>query len=276
MSLSLTSRASGLLLGQSAGAGRGMTPACAPLRLALSRALADELLVADPDLARLAQRWAELAGDDAPLDAGSRAGFAHLRQNAVPRHARPAGERPTLPLHLLPVALLAFEKPRTVTALTWHLAALTHPDPESTWGAVAVNVAASRLLQGHRDFVPDVIEALRNNEAPALLLETVRRLPLMRRENIDAVASSDSPAIGATCAALWAAHTEPRTAAGLTWLEGLPASLTSAASVGAGLLGARDGIEALRIALGARQVDLNAVKRLADQLARISPPDPRA
>jgi len=68
---------------------------------------------------------------------------------------------------------------------------------------------------------------------------------------------------------------EPRTAAGLTWLEGLPAPLTSAASVGAGLLGARDGIEALRIALGARQVDLNAVKRLADQLARISPPDPR-
>ena len=121
-----------------------------------------------------------------------------------------------------------------------------------------------------------MIEALRNNEAPALLLETVRRLPLMRRENIDAVAGSDSPAIGATCAALWAAHTEPRTAAGVAWLEGLPAPLTSAASVGAGLLGARDGIEALRIALGARQVDLNAVKRLADQLARISPPDPRA
>ena len=164
----------------------------------------------DPDLARLAQRWAEQAGDDAPLDAGSLAGLAHLRENGAPREARRAGERPTLPLHLLPVALLAFENPRTVTALTWHLAALTHPDPESTWGAVAINVAASRLLQGHRDFVPDVIEALRNNEAPVLLLETVRRLPLLRRENINAVAGSDSPAIGATCAALWAAHTEPR------------------------------------------------------------------
>jgi hypothetical protein len=170
------------------------------------------------------------------------------------------------------VALLAFEKPQTVTSLTWHLAALTHPDPESTWGAVAVNVAASRLLQGYRDFVPDVIEALRNNEAPALLLETVRRLPLLRRETIDAVAASGSPAIGATCAALWAAHTEPRTTAALEWLEGLPAPLASAASAGAGLLGARDGIEALKIALGARTVDLNTVKRLADQLARIAPP----
>ena len=253
-----------------------MAPDCAPARLALSRILAEELLVPDPDLARLAQRWAEQAGDNAPLDAGSLAGLAHLRENGAPREARRAGERPTLPLHLLPVALLAFENPRTVTALTWHLAALTHPDPESTWGAVAINVAASRLLQGHRDFVPDVIEALRNNEAPVLLLETVRRLPLLRRENINAVAGSDSPAIGATCAALWAAHTEPRTAAAVAWLEELPASLTSAASTGAGLLGARDGLEALRIALGARQVDLNAVKRLADQLARISPPDRRA
>lgn len=245
-------------------------------RVALNRVLAEELLVPDPDLARLARRWAELVGDDAPLDAGSHAGFAHLRENGAPRQSRVSGERPTLPIHLLPVALLAFENPRTVTALTWHLAALTHPDPESTWGAVAVNVAAARLLQGHRDFVPDVIEALRNNGAPALLLETVRRLPLLRRENIDGVANSESPAVGATCAALWAAHTEPRTAPALEWLEGLPAPLASAAAAGAGLLGARDGIEALRIALGVRQVDLNAVKRLADQLARIAPPDSRA
>lgn len=229
----------------------------------------------DPDLAQLARRWGDLAADDASLDPGSRAGFAHIRDHGAPRQARAPGERPTLPLHLLPVALLAFENPRTVTALTWHLAALTHPDPESTWGAVAINVAASRLLQGHRDFVPDVIEALRNNEAPALLLEAVRRLPLLRRENIDGMAASGSPAIGATCAVLWAVHTEPRTVAAVEWLEGLPAPLAPAAATGAGLLGARDGLEALRIALGPRAVDLNTVKRLADQLARIAPPDNR-
>jgi hypothetical protein len=272
LSLSLTSRASGLLLGQTAAAGRGIGPSGAAARLALSRVLGEELLVPDPDLGRLARRWAEMAGDDAPLDVGSRAGLAHLRAHGSPRVARDAAERPTLPLHLLPVALLAFEKPRNLTTLTWHLAALTHPDPESTWGAVAINVAAARLLQGHRDFVPDVIEALRNNDAPALLLETVRRLPLLRRENIDAVAGAESPAIGATCAALWAAHTEPRTSSAVEWLERLPAS---AAAAGAGLLGARDGIEALRIALGARTVDLSAVRRLADQLARIAPPDGR-
>lgn len=276
MSLSLSSRASGLLLGQVAAAGPGQGPAGAPARLGLARILGEELLVPDPDLAILARRWAASALDDSAIDAGARAGFAYLREHGAPRQARLPGERPTLPMHLLPAALLAFENPRTLTGLTWHLAALTHPDPESTWGAVAVNVAAARLLQGHRDFVPDVIEALRNNEAPTLLLETVRRLPLLRRESIDALAGSGSPAIGATCAALWAAHTEPRTTTALGWLEQLPAPLVSAVAVGAGLLGARDGIEALRIALGQRPVDLNAVKRLADELARITPPGGRA
>ena len=261
------------MLGHVAATGRGTGPEGATVRLALGRVMAEELLVPDPDLGRLARRWAALAGEEASLDAGSVAGFAHLREHGTPREARPASERPTMPLQLLPVALLTFDSPRNLTALTWHLAALTHPDPESTWGAVAVNVAAARLLQGHRDFVPDVIEALRNNQAPALLLETVRRIPLLRRENISAVAGSESPAIGACCAALWAAHTEPRTASAMEWLEELP---PSAAAAGAGLLGARDGIEALRIALGSRPVDLGAVKRLADQLARIAPLDGRA
>lgn len=276
MPLSISSRASGLLLGQVAAAGPRRPPA-ASARLAFAGILAEALLVPDPDLAVLARRWAAAALDDGSLDAGSLAGFAHLRESGVPREAASAGEQPTLPLHLIPVALLAFDNPRTLTSLTWHLGVLTHPDPESTWGAVAVNVAAARLLQGHRDFVPDVIEALRNNEAPTLLLETVRRLPLLRRETIDGLAGSASPAVGAACAALWAAHTEPRTSTALEWLERLPASVAgSAAAAGAGLLGARDGIEALRIALGERGVDLNALKRLADQLARIAPPDRRA
>lgn len=276
MSLSLTSRASGLLLGQVAAAGTGVPASAAAARLGLARILGERLLVPDPDLALLAQQWADASGEGGALDAGSSAGFAHLREHGAPRAAATPGERPTLPLHLVPVALLAFENPRTLTGLTWHLAALTHPDPESTWGAVAINVAASRLLQGHRDFVPDVIEALRNNGAPALLLETVRRLPLLRRENIDGVAGSDSSAVAATCAALWAAHTESRTTAALAWLEQLPPSLASAAATGAALLGARDGIEALRIALGDRAVDLPGVKRLADQLARVTPPDRKA
>jgi len=276
LSLSLSTRASGLLLGQVGAAGLGQAPAGALVRVALARILAEELLVPDPDLAVLARRWAAAVTPDARLDGGSHAGFAHLRETGVPRQSRPPAEAPTLPAHLLPVALLAFENPPTRVGLTWHLAALTHPDPESTWGAVAVNVAAARLLQGFRDFVPDVIEALRNNEAPALLLETVRRLPLLRRENINALAGSASPAIGAACAALWAAHTEPRTSSALEWLEQLPAPLGSAAAAGAGLLGARDGIEALRIALGERGVDLKALKRLADQLARIAAPHGRA
>ncbi len=267
-------RASGLLLGQVSAAGSG--PAGGSARIGFARILGEELLVRDPDLAVLATRWADAASDDTSLDSGSVAGFSHLRVHGAPRAARHPGESPTLPLHLAPVTLLAHENPRNLTSLTWHLAALTHPDPESTWGAVAINVAAARLLQGHRDFVPDVIEALRNNEAPALLLETVRRLPLLRRESIGAVAASESPAIGAACAALWAAHTEPRTGTALGWLEALPARVESAAAAGAALLGARDGIEAMRLALGERGIDVPAVRRLSDQLARITPPDQRA
>lgn len=242
------------------------------MRLALASILADLLLVPDPDLGEVARRWAEAAAaSEAALDAGSRAGFAHLRETGVPRQSTAIGEIGTLPVHVIPAALLAFENPRTLTSLTWHLAALTHPDPESTWGAVAINVAASRLVQGHRDFIPDVIEALRNNGAPALLLETVRRLPLLRRENIDGmVTSTQSPAVGCTCAALWVAHTSTRTAGALEWLEQLPPALESAAPAGAALLGARDGFEAMRLALKGRPVDGDEVKHLADRLARIA------
>lgn len=105
------------------------------MRLALASILADLLLVPDPDLGEVARRWAEAAAaSEAALDAGSRAGFAHLRETGVPRQSTAIGEIGTLPVHVIPAALLAFENPRTLTSLTWHLAALTHPDPESTWG----------------------------------------------------------------------------------------------------------------------------------------------
>jgi hypothetical protein len=271
LALTLSTRASGLLLGNLAAAPSSGEAAWA--RLALAHILAEELLRPDPDIGALARRWAGAAVPVAALDAGSVSGFEHLRDTGQPRMHRMPATAASLPLHLLPVALLAFENPRTLTSLTWHLATLTHPEPESSWGAVAVNVAAARLLQGHRDFVPDVIEVLRNNDAPPLLLETVRRLPLLRRENIDGLALNAPPAIASTCAALWAAHTESRTATALEWLERLPVPLAAGAAVGAGLLGARDGIEALRIALQERGIDIDAVRRVADQLARITPPD---
>ena len=191
LSLSLTSRASGLLLGQ-IGRGRprdgtGLCPGAARAQPRPRRGAAGR---------RSRPR--------APGAALGRAGRATTRRSmrARGRDSRISGKmahrvRPGAPVsdrrcHSTSCRWRCSPS-RTrarVTALTWHLAALTHPDPESTWGAVAINVAAARLLQGHRDFVPDVIEALRNNEAPALLLETVRRLPLLRRENIDAVAGS--------------------------------------------------------------------------------------
>ena len=54
----------------------------------------------------------------------------------------------------VPVALAAFDAPRALVSATYHIAALTHPDPVVAWSAVAVNVAIARFLQGKRDFVP--------------------------------------------------------------------------------------------------------------------------
>ena len=80
------------------------------------------------------------------------------------------------------MALAAYDAPRTLVSASYHIAALTHPDPVVAWAAVAVNVALARFLQGKRDFVPDVIEALRNNAVPEELLAAVRRVPLPARD----------------------------------------------------------------------------------------------
>jgi hypothetical protein len=77
----------------------------------------------------------------------------------------------------LPLVLRTYLSNQNVLTGAYHLAALLDPHPVGQWAAVAVSVAAACFLRGRSDFVADLIEALRENEAPSELVAMARRLP---------------------------------------------------------------------------------------------------
>jgi hypothetical protein len=145
--------------------------------------------------------------DPLGVDGETAAALTHLaRHDAPPSQAAGHGSDPLI--RCVPVALAAFDAPRTLVSATYHIAALTHPEPVVAWSAVAVNVAVARFLQGKRDFVPDVVEALRNNEVEALLA-AVRRCRLAKA--IAETGGSGRDAVGdAVAPGLPRAAAEPR------------------------------------------------------------------
>jgi len=174
---SLAFRAAGALVGLAAGRALALSGR-SDGGLALTRILAEELAAGRHDLQALARRWVARHQSDAhDIDPETSAALAHMaRHDAPPSQAAGQGSDPLV--RVLPVALAAYDAPHTLVSASYHIAALTHPDPVVAWAAVAVNVALARFLQGKRDFVPDVVEALRNNAVPEPLLAAVRRVPL--------------------------------------------------------------------------------------------------
>jgi len=234
--------------------------------LELATILGEELLAPELDLGRAVGRWTGIlaAPHDLPPDVADALGY--LRDRGAPPPPGDSGGAAGLAVHVAPVALLAAESPANLLSGSWHLAALTHPSAEATWAAVALNVAIARLLQGHRDFVADVIEALRSNEAPDALLSRVRRLPIVRRQDLAPAAPDAARALET---ALWLSWHEPKPMRGLAWLadQGAPAPTRAAA---AALYGAHRGEDAIgEVTLS---VDTRArVAALADRLARTTP-----
>jgi hypothetical protein len=235
--------------------------------LELAMVLGEELLAPELDLGRAVGRWTGVlaAPHDLPPDVADALGY--LRDRGAPPPPGDLGGAVGLAVHVAPVALLTADTPANLLSGSWHLAALTHPSPEATWAAVALNVALARLLRGHRDFVADVTEALRSNEAPDALLARVRRLPIVRREELAPAAPDAARALET---ALWLSWHEPKPLRGLAWLadQGAPAPTRAAA---AALYGAHRGEDAIG------EVPLSAAHRarvvaLADRLARVSPP----
>lgn len=263
----LAFRAAGALLGLAEG--RALALGDAPDGgLALTWLLAEALADGRRDLRELAHRWVERHRDDpSAIDPETAAALVHLARHDAPP-AQAAGQGSDAIVRCLPVALAAFDAPRTLVSATYHIAALTHPDPLVAWSAVALNVALARFLQGKRDFVPDVIEALRNNEVPPALLAAVRRVPL------PAGAAPGSDGVGRALAdveaALRLAYHEPLAERGLASLAPLGAAAAARAGLAGALLGARDGVAAIPAARTS-PIDRDILGSLAARLVRVDP-----
>jgi ADP-ribosylglycohydrolase len=214
--------------------------------LALALLLAEELLEQEIDLRRLAQRWIRWAAEDGRgIGAWTRTALHHIATHDSPPASTGGRAGNGAVSRCLPVALATWRSPANLVSGTYHTAALTHPDERCTWSAVAVNVAAARLLQGKRDFVPDVIEALASNQAPDELIAAVRRVPLERREDLVLTGPASGYTVQCMEIALWFAAREPRLEPGLVWLAGAGGDTDTNAAVAGGLMGIRDGVDAI-------------------------------
>jgi ADP-ribosylglycohydrolase len=238
-------RREGFLVGAIVGA---MLTASAPPpgRRRAATALADALLVeltgGGVDLRRLARRWIDWQREDG-LDCDPLLAMAlsHLRDFDAPIPELPAGS--VAPLAAVLPAALASASPRAMIAGSFHVARMLDPSERTALAAMAVVLAAAALLEGRRDFVPDVVAALRANDASADLLEAIRTIPRdPRSEPPPPRGDNPDPVIAATWL-LWVAHHRSRGAdllRDVSLVGGL--SPTVGAALGA-LLGARDGIE---------------------------------
>ncbi|HKV72971.1 MAG TPA: ADP-ribosylglycohydrolase family protein [Gemmatimonadales bacterium] len=210
--------------------------------LALSVHLAEELLEPEVSLERLGRRWIEwMDNGGRGIGNWTRVALSHLKTHGSPPSSSGGQAGNGSVSRCVPVALATLHSPRNLVSGSYHTAALTHPDERCTWGAVAVNVAAHCLLRGIGDFLPEVLDALRQNEAPAELLEAIRRVPLERREQLPVTGGNAGYVVHCVEIALWMAYHEPNLERGVTWLANAGGDTDTNAAVAGALMGIRDG-----------------------------------
>jgi ADP-ribosylglycohydrolase len=265
----LSSRAEGTLMGLAVG--RSLALGAAPDgELALARILAEELAAGPADLRRVAERWVDrFRADHRGIGPETAAALNHLAEHDAPPSG--GGRSPDPLVRCVPVAVAMFRSPRNLVSGTYHIAAMTHPDPLVAWSAVALNVALARLLEGKRDFIPDVLEALRSNPVPVELLGAVRRVPVERRQDLVTAELSLSDAVGCVKAALWLAYHEPLLDRGLRWAAEGGSHRSALAGAAGALLGARDGVDALDRLPALPVSEAEPLRQLAAVLAAITP-----
>lgn len=228
---------------------------------ALADVLLEQLVAGGVDLRQLATRWVSWHEDDGTdVDRLLELALRHLRDFDAPISQLPSAGVAAIAA-TLPAALTG-ASPQAMIAGAFHVARLIDPSEEAGLAAVAVVVAASRCLEGSRDFLPDVIAVLRANDAPAALLESVRCIPRDPRTPPPLpVGATPSPTIAVTWL-LWMVHHRPR---GLDVLAAMTLAGGVSSSIGAALgalLGARDGITiwpAAWLAAGGEEATLRAV-----------------
>lgn len=265
--LNTVDRARGLLLGLAAGeaVARGASDWSAG-EAALAGLLASELGEPDVDLHRLAHRWLDWwRRDGEGLGPATADALAFLAAHDAPPPAGPAVGDASPLVRCLPLGVALAASPRNLVSGTYHVVMLTHPDPLVAWAAVAVNVAVARLAQGRRDVVPDVIEVLGLNDVPPDLLGAMRRVPLLRRQDLRwGQPEAHGPAAAAELA-IWLAHHEPVLQRAVEWALTL-GDAGLAAPLAAGVLGARDGEVAIPRDWLARIADPDRWRQLARRL----------
>lgn len=235
--------------------------------VAMAVDLARELLEPTPDLQRLTRRWVEwMEHDGRGIGGWTRTALAHIRIHGTPPADSGGQAGNGGMMRALPVALRFFRQPVNLIGATYHIAALTHPDPRCGWSAVAVNVAAACFLSGRRDFIGDVIEALRNNNAPVEVLEATRRIPVMRKGDLPILGGAAGYTVHCMQVALWAAYHEPEYEGAMVWLANAGGDTDTNAAVAGGLLGARDGEEAVPAAWTSQVAKVDELRSLAEQL----------
>ncbi len=234
---------------------------------ALADGLLEELVTGGVDLRRLAGTWiAWWEADGLGVDAALAEGLAHLREFDAPVRSLPV-HGPAPLAAVLPAALTA-SAPKTMLAGTFHTARLLDPTESTSLCAVALVVAASRLLEGSRDFIPDVLRVLRMNDAPAALFERFAAIPRDPR-TAPPRPRGEMPAPDVVAVwVLWQVHHRPRST---EVLEAMVLSGATSPVVGAllgALLGARDGLAAWPVAWQAAAGEEVALRRvLAGRLA---------
>lgn len=208
---------------------------------ALADALLEELTGAGVDLRRLAGRWTDWWREDG-LEASPAlaAALDHLRDFDAPIETLPASGPAALAAAL--PAGLAGASPQGMIRGAFHVARLVDPGEEAGLASVAVVVAASRLLEGHRDFVADVIAALRVNDPPAPLLEAVRGIPRDPRTPPPLPRGVDPAPLTTLTWLLWVVHHRPRAVDILTDMVRGGGVAPEVGALAGALLGARDGI----------------------------------
>jgi len=211
--------------------------------VAMALHLAEELLQPEPDLERLTKRWVDWAEEDGRGIGGwTRTALRHLRTHGTPPAESGGQAGNGAIMRCLPAGLRFFRQPRNLIAATFHTASLTHPDPRCGWTAVAANVAVACFLAGRRDFIGDVIEALRNNDAPVEVIDAVRRVPILKKGELPITGGAQGFTVHTMQIALWAAYHEPKLEGALIWLANAGGDTDPNAAVAGGLLGARDGV----------------------------------
>lgn len=197
MILTVADRVAGL------SAGLGLGPA-ARLPLAgeqiLATILAEELSGNQLEFGRVVSRWVAVADQPFGCPVVARS-LAELARTGAP----PAGSGfgPGLGAAVVTLGGVAslFQTPRNLVSGVYHLARLLDPDPVGAFVAVAAGVAAGRLLDGKRDFVPEVLDVLLSNQAPDEVIAEVRRASVWVRS--EAVMGGPAAELGA---ALWVVH----------------------------------------------------------------------